>query len=130
MKKAKSGNLESVIYGAGTIMIAALLLTIPATFLIMGGVLPQNAMMLLGLIVTAIASFSGGCIAAKKAVKSPLPMALVSAGIYLLAGFVVRGLLFGGVAEQPWWVILVAVVAAIAGSMAAAGKKQRVKHRI
>lgn len=130
MKKSKSGNMESIVYGTGTIMIAALVLAIPATFLIMGSVLPQSVMMILGLIITGIASFSGGWVAAKKAAKSPLPMALLSVGIYLLIVFVVRGLLFGGVAEQPWWVVLVAVVAAVTGSMTATGKKQRVKHRI
>lgn len=130
MKKAKSGNLESVVFGAGAIMIAALLLGIPATFLLMKGIIPQRAMRISGLIITAAASFLGGWLAARKAVKSPLPMALVSAGIYLLMGFVARGLLFGGVAEQPYWVILAAVISAIAGSMTAAGRKQRVKHRI
>ena len=130
MKKAKSGNLESIVYGFGTTMIAALLLTVPGTALIMGGVLSQNAMMILGILITAVSCFLGGWVSSKKAVKAPLPMAMGSIGLYLLTGFVIRGILFEGVAAKPWIIILSAVIPAIVGSMTAAGKKQRVKHRI
>ena len=130
MKKSKSGNPEAIVYGTGTILITALILLIPATFLVTGGILPQSAIKILGLLITGIANFLGGWVTEKKATSSPLPMALISTGIYLLVGFILRGFLFNGVAEQPWWVIITAMIAAMIGTLTAAGKKQRVKRRI
>ena len=130
MKKAKSSGFMPILYGIGTMLITTLVLSIPGAALVTGGMVNQRALSVLAVIITALGGFFGGWTASKKAQKSPLPMAVISAALYLLLVFIVRGLLFGGVAEKPLWIILAAMIAAVAGGIVGTGKKQRVKHRV
>ena len=122
--------MEPLFYGIGTIFISAMLLCIPISALILSGAIPQSGLGIFAGMITAVCCFLGGYVAAKRAGKMPLPVALLAAGLYLLIGFILRGLIFGGVGSRPWIMVIVAAVAAVIGSMAAAGKKTKVKHRV
>lgn len=115
-------NLKHALSGAVLILLSTFALSAVFAGLLTWGVLPMRAMEYIAWLITFAACFLGGSRAARG--PMPLPMALLSGGIYLAAVFVLRGILFQSVGERPLAVVLSAVLGCGIGAAAFASKSR------
>lgn len=119
MKKIKAGPLFS---GVLVMLLVSLGLSAIFAFLFSGGVLPLGAMRVVAWGITLVCCFLGGLWISNRVSTMPLPMTLGAVACYLLLIFVLRGLIFGTVAEPVAPVVGMAAVGGILGALVAAGK--------
>ncbi len=125
MKTSMTNNLWAVLFGVIVTLAVSLGLCALGAALLGSGVLPISAAGIFSYAVTVLASFLGALVCAKKAGEKRLPLCLAAGGVYLLLVFVLRGLIFGGVASRPWIVPLCVVGGSILGAVLSSKQKRR-----
>ena len=125
MKTSVANNLWAVLFGIVTTLVISLGLSALMAALIGGGMFPIASAGIAAWVVTGIASLIGALVCAGKAGEKRLPLCLAAGVVYLLLVFVLRGLLFGGVAQRPWIIPLCVLLGSISGALASSKKKRR-----
>lgn len=116
-----------VLFGSLTMLMVELILAAICGGLVLSGLFSANAMPVMACVGAVLACFCGGNLAAKKCSSLRLPVALVSAVLFLLVIYVLRGCIFGTVGDRPWRMVLSAVFGAFCGVLPGTGnvKKRR-----
>lgn len=125
MKTSITNNLWAILFGVVSTLLASLVLCAIGAAMLGSGVLPISAAGIFSYVVTVIASLLGALICAKKAGEKRLPLCLAAGAVYLLLVFVLRGLIFGGVAERPWIVPICALGGCVLGAVLSSKQKRR-----
>lgn len=125
MKTSMTNNLRAILFGVATTILVSLALCAIGAAMLGSGVLPISAAGIFSYVVTALASFLGALICAKKAGEKRLPLCVAAGVIYLLLVFVLRGLIFGGVAERPWIVPICVLGGCVLGAVLSSKQKRR-----
>ena len=123
--KTSMNKLWAILFGMIATILASLLLCAIGAALLGSGALPISAAGIFAYAVTALAALFGALICAKKAGENRLPLCLASGGIYLLLVFVLRGLIFGDVAQRPWIVPLCVLAGSFLGAVLSSKQKRR-----
>lgn len=126
MGKMKLGtNMKGILAGILAALAVSAVLSAIFAALVSSGALPLSAMWILAVVISLFAGFLCGFVSASKFKKQKLPFAILTAGIYLLLIFVLRGLCFRDISDKPWLVLIAVVVGAVVGAVLASGKKKR-----
>lgn len=126
-KESSVSGLRAILYG----LLAALLLGL--VFCGLGGFLLDKEVLRPGAVVPAswgiglFCGLMGGMTASQKAGHQKILYAVVTALLFLLVLFILRGILFKTVAESPWGVPIASVIGSILGAMlgSKSGKRRR-----
>lgn len=125
MKTSMTNNLWAVLFGVIATLAVSLGLCALGAALLGSGAMPISAAGVFSYVVTVLASFLGALLCAKKAGEKRLPLCLTSGAVYLLLVFVLRGLIFGGVAQRPWIVPICVLGGCVLGALLSSKQKRR-----
>ena len=123
--KTGMNNLWAVLFGVGTILVLSLVMSSAVAALVGGGTVPLSAAGVLSWIITAVCAVAGALVCAGKAGEKRLPLCLGTGLVYLLLVFVLRGLIYGEVAETPWIIPICVLVGCVTGALLSSGRKKR-----
>ena len=123
--KANGNVIKAVGLGAGVLVLIVLFCGMAAAAVIGAGTLPVSALPALSCGITCLAAAVGGAVCGVKAGTARLPLSLAVSGLYLIAAFVLRGVLFGTMGERPWILVLSAAAGALIGAVLSSKRPRR-----
>ncbi len=125
MKTGIKNRIWAVVFGVLAMLILTLALSGIAAALLSAEILPVGAEPGACWVIAALSAFLGAVVCARRAGEKRLPLCLAAGVVYLLAAFVLRGLIFKEVGPQPWVVPVLTLAGSILGALASSGKKKR-----